>query len=235
MPVLHLHKFIATKAASASDFETSLQSARGAIRQSAQHDSTSTQHATIGIVQTPEANALHFWTEATTTEASVAQHDLDLIEKLSAIFGSYVTYIRHRIELSTSAFDESNNPFTSKLIEVVQNIFPTAQATPAFRESIEKDFRRFDDAYMPGVSGTTGLIVGWTLDSQEMPELDGGPATSMFVIRGWESQESFDRSVRSEHAQKAFPIVFGWKAPYKLVSFSSSVINGCSRVLTSFG
>jgi hypothetical protein len=234
MPVLHLHRFTATKAASASDFTTSLQSAREAVRSSALQESPKTQHATIGIVQTPEENALDFWTEATTTDASVAQRDLDLVEKLSAIFGSNATYTRHRIELSTSAFDESNNPFTSKLTEVVQNIFPTAQATPAFRERIEKEFRTFDDAYMPGASGTTGLVVGWTLDSQEIAELDGEPATCFFAIRGWDSQDSFDRSVRSEHAQKAFPIVFGWGAPHKLVSCLSFVSDGSSMALTSF-
>jgi hypothetical protein len=218
MPTLHLHKFSATKAVSASDFAISIQSAREAIRTFGQHDSSEKQHATIGIVQTSDDNAFDLWTEATAPDAETAQRDLDLIEKLSAIFGSQAIYTRHRIDLPISAFDKSNNPFTSNLIEVVQNIFPAAQATPSFCERIEKEFRTFDDAYMPGVSGTTGLVVGWTLNSQEMPELDGAPATCMFVIRGWDSQESFDRSVRSEHAQKAFPIVFGWGAPYKLVS-----------------
>jgi hypothetical protein len=233
MPILHLHKFSATQAASIFDFETKLDSAREVVRSSTQQDPSITQHATIGIVKTSEENAFELWTEAISPDAQFSQRDLHLIEKLREIFSSHAIYTHHRIDLPTSAFDKSNNPFTSNLIEVVQNIFPAAQATPSYRERIDKDFRTFDDAYMPGASGTTGLIVGWTLDAQGTSELGDMPASCMFVIRGWDSQEAFDRSVRSEHAQKAFPIVFGWGAPHKLVSCISSLTTSPFVALTS--
>jgi hypothetical protein len=219
MPILTLHNFTATKAEGTSDFHAMLESARRAVRRTSfQHESPKTQHATIAIVQKPEGNSFQLWTESTSTDDTIAEADLSLLETLKIIFASHATYTRHRINTPTSSFDPSNNPFTSNLIETVQNIFPTAQATASFRERIEKEFRTFDDAYMPGVSGTTGLIVGWTEDSEAIAELNGAPATCMFVVRGWNSQEAFDKSVQSEHAQKAFPIVFGWGAPYRLVS-----------------
>jgi hypothetical protein len=218
MPVLTLHNFTATNAEGTSDFHALLESARKAVRTSTQHEGPKTQHSTIAIVQKPEENSFQLWTESTSADDTIAKHDLSLLETLKDIFASRATYTRNRIAIPISAFNPSNNPFTSNLIETVQNIFPSAQATPSFRERIEKEFRTFDDAYMPGVSGTTGLIVGWTEDSEAISELGGAPATCMFVVRGWNSQEEFDKSVQSEHAQKAFPIVFGWGAPYRLVS-----------------
>lgn len=217
MPVLTLHQFTATKATAASDFHPLLDRARQAVHKANQHDGPKTQHSTIAIVQKPDNNSFELWAEST-SDTTVAPQDLALIQTLKTIFTSHATYTTYRIAIPTSSFDPSNNPFTSNLIETVQNIFPAAQATPAFRQRIESEFRRFDDAYMPGVSGTTGLIVGWTEEAQEIAELNGAPATCMFVVRGWNSQEEFDRSVQSEHAQKAFPIVFGWNAPYRLVS-----------------
>ena len=121
-------------------------------------------------------------------------------------------------EMSTSPF-LAGAAATSNVVEYVQVWFPSPRLTPEFRKSIEDDFARFSTIFERESDGDEGLAVGWSVDDEDHPEVQGEKARCFFVMRGWASMERFGRSTQTEAAKEAFPIVFGWLAPFKLVSF----------------
>jgi len=120
------------------------------------------------------------------------------------------------IETATSPF-AAGGAATAPIVEYVQVWFPSSRLTPEFRASIEADFARFDDIFKRGSDGDGGLNVGWSVNDQDHEGVEGGKARCFFVMRGWESMEHFGRSVQSDAAKEALPIVTGWNAPYEMV------------------
>lgn len=125
-------------------------------------------------------------------------------------------------EVSTSPF-AVGGAATSTVIEWVQVWFPSSRLTPEFRAGIESDFARFETIFFRGSDGDEGGTSGWSSDDEDHPEIAGEKARCFFVMRGWRSMEHFERSVQTDAAKEAHPIVYGWNAPFKLVRHSWSI------------
>jgi hypothetical protein len=62
--------------------------------------------------------------------------------------------------------------------------------------------------------GETVLATGWTEEYAGA----NGQVKAWLVVRGWESMEQFQEAVGSEEFKEGSPILFGWGAPFELVS-----------------
>lgn len=123
-------------------------------------------------------------------------------------------------EVSSSPF-AAGGAATSNVVEWVQVWFPSSQLTPEFRAGIESDFARFEAIFFREPDGAEGGTSGWSLDDEDHPEIAGEKARCFYVMRGWRSMEHFGRSVQTDAAKEAHPIVYGWNMPFKLVRYSS--------------
>lgn len=121
------------------------------------------------------------------------------------------------VPLHHSAFSP-DGPATAPVVEFVQSYFPTSRATPEFQKRIEEDFVRFDGIYREGVKGELGWAFGWVIEEQEHEGIEGEKAKCFLVMRGWESMECFEESVKHNKYKEAIPILFAWGAPWKMVS-----------------
>ena len=107
---------------------------------------------------------------------------------------------------------------TAPAVELVQVTFPASQATPAFKQQIEADFRKFDETFKREAKGDGGLAIGWREGDEEHPDVEGRKARSLIVIRGWESMGHFEQATKTQSYQEAVPILFAWQAPFQMVS-----------------
>lgn len=123
-----------------------------------------------------------------------------------------------RLEVPQSSF-LNNGPLTAKVVEIVQNWFPVSRLTPEYKRQIEANFAEFEVAFQRGSHGDQGLTVGWSLDDEDHPEIQGDKARSFCILRGWDTFEHFVESAQTDDAKAAFPLLFQWQAPYKLVSY----------------
>ena len=113
-----------------------------------------------------------------------------------------------------------NGPASANVVEYVQVSFPTSLVTPEFQAKIEEDFSRFEEIFRKAAKGDSGLVVGWVVEEQEVEGVDGEKARCFFVVRGWESMERFEESVKHDAYKEAVPILFAWNAPFKMVGSS---------------
>jgi hypothetical protein len=135
------------------------------------------------------------------------------------------------VPLPHSAFSP-DGPATAPVVEFVQSYFPASRATPEFQKQIEEDFVRFDGIYREGVKGELGWAFGWVAEELEHEGVEG-KARCFLVMRGWESMECFEESVKHDKYKEAIPILFAWGAPWKMVSGCLSLVEGCIEMLTN--
>ncbi|RQM04648.1 hypothetical protein DH86_00003757, partial [Scytalidium sp. 3C] len=95
-----------------------------------------------------------------------------------------------------------------------------SRKTPEFRKQIKEDFLKFDEIYSKGATGNSSLAFGWLLEEQEHDENKGEKASCFFVIRGWESMDHFEQSVKHDAYKEAIPLLFAWNAPWKMNLYS---------------
>ncbi|KAH8810793.1 hypothetical protein F5884DRAFT_668383 [Xylogone sp. PMI_703] len=130
------------------------------------------------------------------------------------------------VDLSRSAFGPDGLA-TANVIECVQNYFPASRVTPEFQKRIEKDFLKFDEIYSKGAKGNLSWASGWVLEEQEHRDIKGEKAKCFFVIRGWESMDHFEESLKNDAYKEAIPLLFAWNAPWKMVSPRFAPTNQC--------
>ncbi|OSS43600.1 hypothetical protein B5807_11802 [Epicoccum nigrum] len=109
------------------------------------------------------------------------------------------------------------------LMEWVKTSFSAQTAGPEFRETIEKDFARFEDSYRGRVResvsrGEMGLATGWT------EERDG--EVGFVVARGWQGMEHFDAACQTEAFKRNIGILIGWGAKFELWHVEQGVSHG---------
>ncbi|PQE16401.1 hypothetical protein CJF31_00009639 [Rutstroemia sp. NJR-2017a BVV2] len=148
-------------------------------------------------------------------DRSVAQGSDSLLKSLSTIFGPVQD--TYNIVFHQEAA-EDNDPATASVVEFVKTRFPASHVSPEFQREIEKDFLRFDDIYIEEVKGHLGCTYGWVLETQK---IEGEDVKSFFVMRGWESMDSFEQSIQTGAFKKSIPILLGWNAPFQMVHISS--------------
>ena len=171
------------------------------------------QHFVLGI-QIQDKNAIQLTSERTGVEDS---SDFETFIKSVSTACGEPRSIFH-VSLDRPAFG-ANGPATANVVEYVQVSFPTSLATPEFQRKIEGDFSRFEEIFRVAAKGDLGLAVGWVLEEQEVEEIEGENAKCFFVVRGWESMERFEESVRHDAYTEAAQILFAWNAPFKMVGF----------------
>jgi hypothetical protein len=137
----------------------------------------------------------------------------DMIESLRSTLGEPHEVLQ--IALGKSALGEKG-PATAPVTECAQSWFPLSVASTELRQNIEQDFVTFDKACQ-GVSGNTGYVAGWTIGECRHEKIDG-PAVCFVVLRGWKSMGDFEAFVATDAFKTAAPILFGWKAPFVMVS-----------------
>lgn len=71
--------------------------------------------------------------------------------------------------------------------------------------------------------GTLGWTSGWGLDEQEHENVKDEKAKCFFVVRGWESMETLEQSIKKDAFKKAIPILLAWNAPFKMVGVCFAV------------
>jgi quinol monooxygenase YgiN len=148
-------------------------------------------------------------------DSSVAQGSDSLLESLSSALGP-VEDIYHVVFHQEAV--ENDDPTTANVVEFVQTRFPVSRISPEFQREIEKDFLRFDEIYLEEVKGHLGCTYGWVLETQK---IEGEDVKSFFVMRGWESMDSFEQSTQTDAFKKSIPILLGWNAPFRMVRISS--------------
>lgn len=123
-----------------------------------------------------------------------------------------------RVGLNKSAFLDTGAG-SANIYECVQSFFPVSAVTPQFKRTIEQDFVKFDGIYgRDGVKGSTEAVFGWSLDEQDHEDIQGGKAIGFFVIRGWDTMRNFELSLQTDNYKESIPILYGWNAPFKMVS-----------------
>ncbi|KAE9374705.1 hypothetical protein N431DRAFT_503500 [Stipitochalara longipes BDJ] len=106
------------------------------------------------------------------------------------------------VSLDKSSFGP-DGPATANAVEYVQVYFPASRATSEFQKQIEGDFSSFEEIFRKGAKGDLSLAVGWR-------------AKRFFVVRGWESMDRFEQSVKYDAYEEAIPTLFAWNAPFKM-------------------
>lgn len=139
----------------------------------------------------------------------------------------------YHVGLNRSAFGP-DGPATANVVEYAQSYFPAPRVTPEFKQQIEEDFLRFDEIVKREVKGDLGLAFGWTLEELEHEGIEG-KAKSFIILRGWESMERFEQLVKSDAFKEAGPILFAWKAPFKMVSVCFHVHGSVLRLMNDSG
>lgn len=164
-----------------------------------------------------------------TSELNAANEDDGNVETTSE-FDPFVSSVRSscgeprdifHVALNQSAFGP-DGPANANVVEHVQNFFAASRKTPEFRKQIKEDFLKFDEIYSKGATGNSSLAFGWLLEEQEHDENKGEKASCFFVIRGWESMDHFEQSVKHDAYKEAIPLLFAWNAPWKMVSMRSA-------------
>ncbi|KFX94365.1 hypothetical protein O988_06343 [Pseudogymnoascus sp. VKM F-3808] len=183
------------------------------------------QHFTIGT-QIQNNNTIQI-----TTEWSSVQ-DLATLQATPE-HNSFLNTVRNscgtsdsifHVPLTRSAFG-TDGPATAPVVEFVQSYFPTSRATAEFQKRIEEDFVRFDEIYREGVKGELGWAFGWVIEEQEHGGIEREKAKCLLVMRGWESMDCFEESVKHDKYKEAIPILFAWGAPWKMWHVDQKDIN----------
>lgn len=120
-------------------------------------------------------------------------------------------------------FDRSavgpNGPATANVVEYVRNTFAISRLTSEFQKQIEMDFLKFDEIYQKGLpEGQRGWTMGWTLEEVEHPDIKGEKTRSFVIVRGWDKFEYFEQSLQNEYYKEGVSILYGWNAPFSMVS-----------------
>ncbi|CAI7619395.1 unnamed protein product [Penicillium pancosmium] len=149
--------------------------------------------------------------KSTTSERGLGT--VSLFEVISVFYDA--TFRSFRVNLDNSVFGPAGLA-SANAVEFVLSYFPTSSFNPEFQKKIEDDFIRFDEIYSPATTGDQGLIYGWLEEEQPHDDIDGGFAKCFFVMRGWNSMDSFEASVNTEAYKEAIPLLFGWNAPFKM-------------------
>ncbi|KAJ5408522.1 hypothetical protein N7509_002405 [Penicillium cosmopolitanum] len=156
--------------------------------------------------------------KSTTSERSLGPGSLSEV-----ISGFYDAPFRSfRVNLDNSVFGPAGFA-TANAVEFVLSYFPTSSFNAEFQKKIEDDFIRFDEIYSPATTGDQGLVYGWLEGEQPLEDVDGGSAKCFFVMRGWNSMDGFEASIKTEAYKEAIPLLLGWNAPFKMSSGMWSV------------
>ena len=121
----------------------------------------------------------------------------------------------------------STSPLSTPVTEFVLSYFPTTTVTPTFRTTILSSFLHFNTlaTASPAPTGDQGLLAGWIENGPSHPDIDDSEgktvATTCFlVVRGWDSMKAYQEFVgREEFGKEYLPILLGWEAPFRMVSF----------------
>jgi hypothetical protein len=177
------------------------------------------QSVTLSIgTKTQDPNTIQItssWPSFDTTAALASSTDfLDFkkaIETSTDATSSLLTTLT-----TLKAHTSTATPFnltTPPLMEWVKTSFPAQTATSEFKETIEKDFARFEDSFRDRVQGSVspgemGLATGWT------EERDGD--VGFVVARGWRGMQHFDAACQTEVFKRNIGILIGWGAKFEL-------------------
>jgi hypothetical protein len=123
----------------------------------------------------------------------------------------------HHIDVDQSIL-RSDGPAAAPLVEYVQSWFPVSRLNAEFKQSIEADFLKFDKIYATEAEKDLGWAYGWSIEEEEVEGIADERAKCFCVIRGWKNMEDFEKSIQTDAFRSASPILFGWEAPFKLVS-----------------
>lgn len=126
------------------------------------------------------------------------------------------------VPFNTGSTFARSGPATSKIVEYVQSWFPISRVNLDFQREVEQDFVKFNEIFLkadldrrPG-----SLAYGWVEELQTHADIPGEQAKCFLITRGWEAMSDFEQSVQTEAYKEAIPILFAWKAPFKMVSLS---------------
>lgn len=207
MPTVQLLTYPTDQGLTAKDRESIIGKTRSSIT-----DSSKVQHFLVGT-QVPDEHVIQVVAELEGSGAPAAGRNA-LIQSLHDSLGG--PQVSMTAEVSPSPF-AAGAAATSNVVEYVQVWFASSRLTPEFRASIEDDFARFNAIFTKESDGDEELTSGWSMDDEDHPEVKAEKARCFFVMRGWASMERFVKSTQTDAAKEAFPIVFGWQAPFKLV------------------
>lgn len=152
-----------------------------------------------------------------TTDWDPDQQDSSAVRELKLLLKSEQPATSFHVTLNQPAFG-SDGPAVANVVEFAQSFFPASKVTPEFKRQIEQDFLTFESIYTRnGVNGSTSSAFGWVLEEQDHEDIKGEKAASFIVLRGWEAMRYFELSLETEAYKEAISILFGWKAPFKMV------------------
>ncbi|KAJ5605356.1 hypothetical protein N7510_010510 [Penicillium lagena] len=109
-----------------------------------------------------------------------------------------------------------DGPAMARVVEFVLSYFPVSRVTPDFRKQVQDDFLRFDEIYSPAVTGSQSWASGWLLEDQMHESLNGEMAKCFLVVRGWDSMDHFEASIKSDAYKQAIPLLLAWNTPWKM-------------------
>lgn len=145
-----------------------------------------------------------------------SQPDAKSITGLIDVLGRPDTSLQIAILPSASNPD---GPISANVVEYVQSTFPISSFTADFRSKIESDFMRFESIYAKEpIPGHRGWTAGWTAEDEDHEAIAGEKTRCFVVIRGWDSMAAFESALETPAFKEAIPILYGWKAPFKMVS-----------------
>lgn len=159
------------------------------------------------------------WGNVTDYQAVVALESYETFTKsLTAACGPPREVLRGA---SSKSIFGSEGAATSDVLEFARTQFPVARVTAGFEKQLQDDFDKFDDIFKKEAAGGSNWTSGWVLGKQDTVEgADGGgaPSRSFFVLRGYNSEEEFVKSIQTESFKKSIPILLGWNGNSNMVS-----------------
>jgi hypothetical protein len=157
---------------------------------------------------------------------SIASEWHDPKEQASPEASAYTDAIRNTLGSPSKMFHvafkkegSAFGPISAPVVEFVQTRFPSKKVTSEFRQKIEQDFEKFEDATFnkgDGIDGHNGVCYGWVLEEQDFDDVEGGKAKCFFVARGWKNMGCFDEFMGSETFKKNIGTLLAWKADYDM-------------------
>lgn len=199
--------------------EASLASIDGKIQEVVQDLKEDTPHPAFVLgSQHQDKNAIQITSEHHSLQQGIenesALYSSPLLNGVRGLCGEPINIFH--VALNRPAFGPGG-PATAKVVEFVLSYFPISRVTPDFQKQVQDDFLKFDEIYRPAAIGSQGWASGWLLEDQTHESLDGEKAKCFCVMRGWDSMDHFEKSVKSDEYKKAIPLLFAWNAPWKMV------------------
>ncbi|KAG9230975.1 hypothetical protein BJ875DRAFT_134758 [Amylocarpus encephaloides] len=133
------------------------------------------------------------------------------------------------VALDSPAFGP-NGPATANVVEFVQVYFPASRVTPDFEKQIEADFSRFEGIFRRAANGDVGLALGWVVEEQEHGDITDEKAKCFFVVRGWESMDLFEQSIKHDAYKEAIPLLLAWNVPFTMWHVERRALGGSEMV-----